>query len=465
MGSVRFAGRRSTALLLCVLSWACVAPPRADVEPVAAIASAVGIDEPVRLRFVDADGGPLDELDSAGSHLTRVEAVRRALAHDPRLQAALARVRVAAAEADAARTLPNPVLDVVLRGGDSSVIEAGFGADFIRALQRPSLARAADDALRARAAEALECALDVQAQIEQDYVIAQASAARVPLFEERLALLERWVATARARLDVGEGTRGDWVTLDAQRVELQVEIDAARLVERTQRLALARRIGEPSSPALWQLDPWVAPAAAVGDESAWIDAALASRAEIQAIRWRLSALGAELDSLRLQPWSGAQLGIDAEREDAWNLGPALSTPLPLFDDGSSARERQRALELEARHGLSLARRAIVEEVRRAFGELSASAQHHERVERHWIPLQLERRRLAEDAYRAGLTDVTPLLLAEQDLRLARTRAIEIGREAALARVRLTRAVGGPAIAARMESPTSKPGSTDGAKAP
>jgi hypothetical protein len=45
--------------------------------------------------------------------------------------------------------------------------------------------------------------------------------------------------------------------------------------------------------------------------------------------------------------------------------------------------------------------------------------------------------------------VTPLFLAEQDLRVAQTQAIEVEAQAARALVRLQRAVGGPGVAERL----------------
>ncbi len=77
--------------------------------------------------------------------------------------------------------------------------------------------------------------------------------------------------------------------------------------------------------------------------------------------------------------------------------------------------------------------------------LAANTANLERVRRELIPLQQQRRQQAEDAYRAGQTDVTPLFLAEQDLRATQARAIDIERETALAQIRLQRAVGGSGV--------------------
>jgi cobalt-zinc-cadmium efflux system outer membrane protein len=430
----------------CALS-ACHAPPRADVSPERDIAAQAGLAS-LEFRVAGPDGGPVDEPELAPDALTYADAVRRAVTTDPGLQSALARVRIAAADADQARLLPNPVLDVVLRwGGGKPEIEASFAQPFVEALQLPERASAADNRLRRVAAEAVVTALDVIGEVQERYIAAQSSAALRPLLEERRGLVEQLVSTARARLEAGEGTRADVVTLDAQRVELQVSIDRARISERSSRLSLARLIGQPSSAAAWTLDSWSAPTVGTRSEAAWVEAALRARPEIQAVAWHLKVLGDERALAHLWPWEGASAGLDAQRDDGWSFGPALSTPLPLFDAGDARQARLFAEQLEVRHELTLARRKVIEEVRTAYETLVAAGVNSARIQGELIPLQRQRRQLAEDAYRAGQTDVTPLFLAEQELRLAETQAIEVEAQAAVALVRLQRAVGGPGVAA------------------
>jgi outer membrane protein, heavy metal efflux system len=434
----------------------CQTPPDAALNSERAIAGAVGLGEPVTFREVGPEGGPIDEPDGVGSTLTLADAVRRAVTTDPGLQAAMARIRIAVADSDQARLLPNPVLNVVLRWGPGKPqIEASIAQDFVQALQIPRRAGAADNRLRQVAADAVTTALDVTSEVQERYTAAQASAALVPLLQERLSLLEKLAATAKARLDAGEGTRADVATLNAQRVELLVEIDGVWLTEREERLRLARLIGEPSAAATWILDAWSSPSIGDQPEASWVDAGLQHRPEVQAIAWRLKALGDDEALVRLLPWEGASVGVDATRDDDWFVGPSVSTPIPVFDMGQARRARVTAEQIEARHDLTLAKRKIVEEVRIAFQTLAASKTNLSRIQGELIPLQQQRRQLAEDAYRAGQTDVTALFLAEQDLRVAQAQSIEVERQAASALVRLQRAVGGPGVAASMaQSPTS-----------
>lgn len=447
-------------LLLIVSATAitgCQPTPRLDVEAARAAGEAAGLASPIEFIAVGSDGGPLDVPSGDGKTLTLADALQRAVTTDPGLQAALVRVRIALADADQSRLLPNPVLNVVVRWGpDKPQIEASLAQELVQALQIPRRATAADNRLRQVAAEAVTVAIDVASGVQERYAAAQAATEMVPLLRERMILLDRLVGVAKARLDAGEGTRGDVVTLDAQRVELQVELDQALLAEREERLRLARLIGEPSSPASWTLDRWIAPGTDIQPESRWIDAALRQRPEVQSITWKLRALGDDAAVAQLSPWEGAGLGVDAQRDSDWSAGPSVSTPLPVFDTGQVRRARLTAEQLEARHELTLARRRIVEEVRVAYQTMAASNTNLARIRNELIPLQERRRALAEDAYRAGQSDVTALFLAEQDLRMSESKAIEVERQAATALVRLQRAVGGPGAVGPLMTSASPP---------
>lgn len=428
----------------------CQATPRADIDASREAGKAAGLSAPIEFIAIGPEGAPLDEPAASDASLSLAEALRRAVTTDPGIQAAMARVRITMADADQSRLLPNPVLNFVLRWGPGKPqIEASLTQDFVQALQMPRRSSAADNRLRQSAADAVTVAIDAASEVQERYAAAQASAELVPLLRERLSLLERLMAVAQSRLDAGEGTRSDLATLQAQVVELRVDIDQAVLTERDERVRLARLIGEPSSAAVWTLDAWAAPSMDLQPEARWVDQALQKRPEIQAIMWRLRALGDDEALARLLPWESANAGVDAARDDKFFAGPSVSTPIPIFDTGQARRARVTAEQFEARHDLTLARRKVVEEVRLAYQTLSASSANLERIRIELIPLQESRRELAEAAFRAGQSDVTALFLAEQDLRLTQARAIEVERQAATALVRLQRAVGGPGVASTL----------------
>lgn len=422
-------------------------PP--DVRSAEAIAEALDLCEAITFH---SEGGPIDEASSMEGTLTLTETVRRAAMTDPSIQAALARVRVGLADAQQARLLPNPVLNLALRwpeSGGSPIVEASLAQDLISILQQPRKSSAADNRLREAAADAVTVALDVVAEVQERYATVQALDELMPVLEQRRGLLTKLVDIAKARLDVGEGTREDVAVLEAQRVELEVEIATSELERRDERLRLARLIGEPSSAAIWPLEKWSVPASRQGTEPAWIDVALVHRPEVQSVAWELAALGDDLALTRLLPFEGASAGVSAERDDGWSVGPEVAVPLPIFDMGQARAARVTAEQIEARHRLTLAKRVVVEEVRRAYQSLAQTEANWARVRNELIPLQEQRRSLAETAFRLGQADATAFFLAEQDLRAAQARAIDLERQMTIALVRLHRAVGGAGVARQL----------------
>jgi outer membrane protein TolC len=442
---------RPAALLLAalVLAAGCSTPPAPNTE--SSIAEAAGLAAAIEFR---TEGGPLDEPDEPAGALTLSEAVRLSVATDPGLQAALARVRIALADAGQARLLPNPVLSLAFRfpeGSGKPVVEASLAQDIISILRIPRESSAADNRLRQAAADAVTVALDTVAEAQERYAAIQGLDELMPVLRKRQELVEKLLSQERAKLGVGEGTRQDVATLDTQRVELEVEIADRERERRDERLRLARLIGRPSAAAEWALDPWSPPERTSAPEAEWVDVALARRPEVQSAGWKLAALGDEVALARLLPFEGTSVGVAAERDETWTVGPSIDAPIPFFDMGEKRVERVMAERVEARQELVQAKRRVVEDVRRAYESLGRNEANLDRVRRELIPLQEQRRSLAEAGFRAGQSDITALFVAEQDLQASLAKAVELERETSISLIRLQRAVGGAGVAATVGS--------------
>ncbi|MGQ0553366.1 MAG: TolC family protein [Planctomycetota bacterium] len=441
--------RRTRFVGLLLLAGCQIAAPEVNTE--ADIAAVTGFADAVSFRV---EGGPVDVGRPDFATLELADALRAALESDPRLQAALARVRVAQAEAELAGLLPNPVLNLVVRlpeGGGQALLEAGLGADLLAILQQPGRASAAGHRLRAASANALSMALDVVAELQEQYIQVQSLEARLPVLTLHLDLFARLRDVAQARLEAGEGTRHEVTALDSERTRLEVEFAQRRRELRVARLNLARRIGEPSSAANWQLEAWSAPSAISSDERSWLDAALAARPELLAVAWEIKARQAEEALARGQRFEGATLGVDGERDDDWSLGPALALPLPIFDTGSLRGVRAEALTAEERHHLTEAQRGVIEQTRAALTGVVGAQTDLQRVTAELLPIMEQRRGEIAAAYRLGHVDITALLLADQALQSAHLRRLELEQETTVALSRLQRAVGGAFVYSAVQS--------------
>lgn len=455
----RIAATRSHSRLLALslasaLLCACQSrPPKPTPER--AISAALSVDASLSLR---TQGDALNDTESVGAQLSLADALARSVRNSTELQASLARVRIALADAEQARLLPNPLLDVIVRvpdGGGRANIEAGASADLLSLLQRPRKSDAADERLRMAVADAVSTSLTVAAHVQERYATVQALDELSPLLRERREGLAKLIALSRSRLNFGEASKLDVTTLEAQAVELDLEIAERESERREERLALARAIGRPSDGATWTLEDWAALPELTGDEVQWLEAGLRHRPEVLARTWALAALGDDGALVGLSVLEGSAFGVNAQRDGAWSIGPTATVPLPLFDAGNARRDRAEAAIVEARHELVGVQRAIVEEVRRAHAAYIAAKASLQRVRTELIPLQRERREQIEAIYLAGQADLTAVLLAEQDLRAAQEKLVELEKKTAVSLVRLERAVGGAGVAkqiGRSQSP-------------
>ncbi len=228
---------------------------------------------------------PID-LNGELRQLTPAGAVRLALEHDPRIQSSIAKVRAAEADANQARLLPNPILGVDVRmpttSGSNVVVEATLNEDLLGILQKPTAIRAADARLRAAAADALTPVLDVIAEVQTAYATAQSIDAEMANSEQHRGILQKMRNIAQKRLEVGDATRLDVTTVDAQVMQASFDLADLRLQRTEQRLTLARMIGRPRAATDWRLSPMDLPEALSAREDAWIDTAMRNRPEIRA---------------------------------------------------------------------------------------------------------------------------------------------------------------------------------------
>jgi cobalt-zinc-cadmium efflux system outer membrane protein len=400
------------------------------------------------------NGGLIDAASDAAGRLPLGHAVKMALHNDAELQAALARVRIALAEARQARLLPNPVLDVALRypaGGGKPIIDAGLSADLVALFKVGRSTSAADNRLRESGLEALTAALETVRTVQEAYFTVQSLDAELVILTERKRINRRLLDLANDRIQAGESPRLDALILQAHQAELETEVIQKEAEQTDQRLLLARLLGQPSSTADWEVATWNAPPPLIGSENQWIAAGLVARPEIQAKEWALAALGDDAAIAGLGVLDGTSVGVASERDGDWSVGPAVTVPIPIFDMGQAKKERANAAIIQGRHELTQARRLGVEEIRRTWASLSASNRALAKVQHDLLPAQEKRREQAEVAYKNGSADITTFLIAEQDLQTSRAKLIEVEHNVSLAIVRLQRAVGGAGVVERIHA--------------
>jgi cobalt-zinc-cadmium efflux system outer membrane protein len=441
-------------------------PPSSDVIGQADRLS--GIDNAIQFADSKHTNAPMTQ---PANSLGAAQAVRLALEHDPRIAAALWRVRAAESDTRQARLLPNPIITIDVRfpeTGGMQATEITPTEDLIAILQMPQQIGIADNRLRESTADALTVVLDTIEEVQTAYASAQSIDAQIVEAEKRVGVIRQLSDLSHKRFDAGEGTQLDVLTLEAQRVQAETDLDDLRLTRLEQRLKLARLIGRPRSAADWTLEEWQPSPVARADESAWLDAALENRPEIKSKIWELAALGEVVKLGNLSPLAGDSLGPHAEHDPKWRVGPVLTIPVPIFDQGQEVRAKAEALRQAALDDLNQESLSVIEEVRLAYATYAASLDTARLAREQLLPLQDRQLTLAETAYKSGDADLTTLLLAETDQYDSRTKVLALQVKAAVALVQLQRAAGGAGVASRIESaattqlatqPATQPGQT------
>lgn len=400
--------------------------------------------------------------------------VSRALADNPSLHAAEARVRGARSLAEATRSSLFPRLDVNAsassqRTSENDVIFGPFGGQWINqgratldfsyefdfwGRHRNEL-RAALGEARAAHADAAAARLVLAAAVAQTYFqlqtdIAAADLARQTLTErESLSTLNR--ERARRGLEATIPVRQS----DEQVASSRVEVSAAETAVQVDRHALAALLGLGPDATLDvqpSLRTYDAPVPLPTNLPANL---LARRPDVAAQRFRVEAAAARVGAARADFYPNLNLaafiGLESETLDGFRVfdqgsriagvAPALS--LPLFDAG-----RRRA-NLQARYdeydlAVTQYNQTLVDAVQQVSDRIvslrAIRQQLTNQADAH--AAAADAYRLTLDRYRAGLTNYLDVLINEERLLAERQRQVQLeGRSLSLV-VEVFRALGG-----------------------
>ncbi|MBX3607815.1 MAG: efflux transporter outer membrane subunit [Piscinibacter sp.] len=449
----------AAALLAACASPGPQPPDRARLEPAALGATGTATPWPAERWWTGWHDDQLDAL------------IERALAGQPSLQTAEARVRQARAAADAAGAARQPQLGVSV-----DLTDQRFSAN---GLYPPPLAGSTDWSADARVTGSWELDLFGRQRAALDAAIggwraaqADAQAARVllagnvaigyfdlarllenrRLADEALQQRRQILALVQQRVGAGLDTRVDLKQAEGLVAQTQVELDTLDGQVGRARHALAELSGQ-GPRALDALVPALASVRSAALPAQLPADLVGRRADLVAQRWRVDAATQEVGVARaafypnvnLVAFVGlSSLGLDRFIEAGartYGLGPALR--LPLFDGGRlraqlGARHAEADAAVDAYNGALLrALREVADEVttlqvleRQQQAQADATAAADAAAD------------LALQRYRAGLGNFLTVLTAQTNVLTQRRAAADLKGRHLLAEAALARALGG-----------------------
>jgi cobalt-zinc-cadmium efflux system outer membrane protein len=171
--------------------------------------------------------------------------------------------------------------------------------------------------------------------------------------------------------------------------------------------------------------------------------AVEERLDIRAAEAALARADAELELQRNLVWRRVELGVGAEKDGDWSVGPGASLELPLFDQNQA--QIAKALENARRREKILAATSIAaaQEVRSAHARMRAAADALSIYRDEILARAEETLEQARSSYQLGKTTILPVIEAQRQVLDARQNNVRRMEQAAAALSDVERATGTP----------------------
>lgn len=284
------------------------------------------------------------------NELSAGQAVQVALLNNRSLQATYEDLSVAQADLVAAGLLKNPVFDAQFRfdvAGSGTGVDVGLVQDFVDILMIPLRKRVAAATFEAVKIRVAGRVIDLAGQTRMAFVSYQSSRQSLAMRRQVLAATDAAFDLARRLREAGntreldllaEQTLFEQTKLDVRSAELKVAQDREGLNE------LMGLWGEPAG--TWTAaDRLPDPPAEDAGTVAGVPLADVERRAVE----RSLDLESDKQQVEVAAWTlglkvpfgvlpEADVGVAAEREveGGWSIGPAVSLPIPLFNQGQPA---------------------------------------------------------------------------------------------------------------------------------
>ena len=394
-------------------------------------------------------------------------AVQVALLNNRSLQATYEDLGVAQADVVQAGLLRNPVFELTVRWPDESPhsanVEVAVVQDFLDVFFIPARKRVAASQFQAAQRRVAHEVLQLAAEVREAFYDLQAAQHARDVLRDAVTATEAAAEAARRLRAAGNITELALAEHEATDAQARLDLMSAEAQGNVARERLARLMGVSGASSSWTVAPRLPELPATEPASDDLEAlAVAQRLDVQAARREAEALaGAARLSNATRYLSEAEVGADAEREPdgVWLVGPTVSAPLPLFDQGQATLARARAQARQAHQRRLAAENDARAEVRTAVAQLSAARARVEHFTRVVLPLRARVVEQAQLQYNGMLIGVFELLEAKRAQIEAQREHVEALRAYWVARSELERAAGGklPQAPAR---PAAKPQAAD-----
>ena len=393
-------------------------------------------------------------------------AVTLALVNNHRLQATFEDLGISQADFVQAGLLDNPVFNLSIRFPNErpakTYLDIAAAENFLNIFLIPARKKIAaaqrDEAIARVTHEVLSLAGDTRVA----FYNAQAAQQMVELRQSISDAANAGLDAATRLRQAGNTTELDYYSQRAQAGRAKIELTNAQAEAQDAREKLNALMGLWGAKTQWKIAGRLpdVPADEVepeGLESLAVQQRLDLAAAKQAVLVQARRYGLTVDT---RFFAQADAGVEGERETdgQWRIGPTISVPIPLFDQGQVAvarahaelrqsQERYLALAVEIRSQVRAARAHMLN------ARIAAQFYHDE-----ILPTQQKLLDQTQLRYNGMLAGVFQLLEAKRDQIDAAAQYVEELRTYWTSRAELERAIGGPLPANHPQMPATRPAS-------
>lgn len=290
-------------------------------------------------RGTELDQETADTLQSLlGKKLTVADAVQIAMLSNRDLQAVYADLGLARADLVQAGLFRNPVLDAAVLfplSGARPDLQFGAVISFLDALYIPLRKRVAAAQFEEAKLRVTGAVLDFGAQVRRAFYAHQANEQLLELRHTiTQALLASWDVSRRLH-EAGNISDLDLARDRAAMEASKLALRSAEIAARQSREQVSSLLGVWGEQTEWEIEGRLPDVPADSPPVNGIErVALSQSIDLAHARQRIVAASEQLGYDRATALIPAtEVGLEAEREEGWKLGPTLSVPLPLFDQG------------------------------------------------------------------------------------------------------------------------------------
>ena len=272
--------------------------------------------------------------------LTADDAVQIALLNNRDLQAVYTELGVAQADLVQAGLFRNPILDAAVLFPLSGVrpdLQLTMVISFLDALYVPLRKRVAAAQFEAAKFQVTGVVLDFAVQVRTAFYEHQANE---QLLELRQSIVQALTASYEVSRRLYEARNITDLTLARDRASMEASklaLRSAEVAARQSRERLNSVMGTWGEDTKWDIDGRLSEIPSEPPRMTGIEqAALTRSLDLSHARQRILVAGQQLGYDRATALIPAlDLGVGAEREEGWKVGPVLAVPIPLFDQGQA----------------------------------------------------------------------------------------------------------------------------------